>query len=630
MIALLGILAVAGSLHAQDDSETVRFAVIGDYGIAGKNLQEVADMIKSWQPDFIVTTGDNNYEEGAADTIDANIGQYFHDYIGDYKGSYGEGSETNRFFPVLGNHDYMTDKAQPYFDYFTLPGNERYYDFTEGPVHFFMLNSNPQEPDGYTADSVQAAWLLTTMAESTSPWKIVVLHHAPYSSGERHGPTVALQWPYKDWGADAVLAGHEHVYERLEVEGIPYFVNGIGGDSRRKFGTIDPNSQMRFRDEHGAMLVTASADQILFEFYSTDDGGTLIDSYGMNADGTAVAPALPLAVAAVLETTPVPNDGDAADDVAIWLHPTDLTQSVIIGTDKKGGLGVYDLAGQELQYLPDGQMNNVDLRYGFPLGGQSVALIAVSNRTDDSLSFYTIDPGTRQLAHVNSRTVPVENREAYGLCMYHSLETGAYYVFVNDDKGNVEQWEVFDDGTGRVDAKLVRDFDVGSQAEGCVADDLYGAFYIGEEDVALWKYAAEPAGGEERVQVDVVGGGHLEADIEGLAIYNLPGGEGYLIASSQGSDSYAVYERTGENAYLGSFNIARSDTIDEVKGTDGIEVTNAALNDTFGQGLFVAQDGKNDDGNTNFKLVPWEEVAAPLKLEVDTTWDARAGDPGTP
>jgi len=631
VIALAALLAGAGALHAQDGSGTVRFAVIGDYGVAGDKLQEVADMIKSWQPDFIVTAGDNNYDEGAAETLDANVGQYFHDYIGNYIGSYGAGADTNRFFPVLGNHDAMTDDGQPYLDYFTLPGNERYYEFAWGPVHFFMLNSNPKEPDGNTADSVQAAWLLAGLAESSAPWNLVVVHHAPFSSGDRHGATAELQWPYKNWGADAVLSGHEHLYERLLVDGIPYFINGLGGDNRRKFAEPpDPHSQFRYRDDYGAMLVTASPDQIKFEFYATGHGGTLVDSYVMNADGTAFAPGLPSDIVAAVETTPMPNSGDAADDPAIWLHPTDLAQSVIIGTDKKGGLAVYDLAGQQLQYLADGEMNNVDLRYDFPLGGQNIALIAVTNRTDDSLSFYTIDPNTRALTNVNSRTVPVENRDAYGLCMYRSLNTGAFYVFTNDHKGSVEQWEVFDDGAGRVDAKRVREFEVGSQAEGCVADDQYAAFYIGEEDVALWKYSAEPDGGEERVQVDVVGQGRMEADIEGLTIYGLPDGGGYLIASSQGDSYYAVYERTGEHAYLGRFQIVGSDTIDKVSDTDGIDVTNVALNDTFAQGVFVVQDGGNGDDNQNYKLVPWEKIASVLGLTVDTSWDPRTAGQGAP
>jgi hypothetical protein len=130
--------------------------VIGDYGLAGSPEAAVADMIKSWQVEFIITTGDNNYPNGAAETIDANIGQHYHDFIYPYFGEYGEGAEQNRFFPSLGNHDWYTAAAQPYLDYFSLPGNERYYDFIWGPVHFFALNSDFNEPDGIHANSAQA------------------------------------------------------------------------------------------------------------------------------------------------------------------------------------------------------------------------------------------------------------------------------------------------------------------------------------------------------------------------------------------------------------------------------------------------------------------------------------------
>ncbi|MBP9121408.1 MAG: hypothetical protein KBF59_11150, partial [Ignavibacterium sp.] len=83
----------------------VKFAAIGDYGLAGPNELTVANLVKSWNPDFIITLGDNNYELGADSTIDVNIGQYFYEYIYPYKGNYGSGSTVNRFFPSLGNHD---------------------------------------------------------------------------------------------------------------------------------------------------------------------------------------------------------------------------------------------------------------------------------------------------------------------------------------------------------------------------------------------------------------------------------------------------------------------------------------------------------------------------------------------
>jgi hypothetical protein len=137
----------------------VRFAVIGDFGMDNQAEADVSALIHGWAPDIVITVGDDNYPSGAADTLDANVGKYFHDFIFPYTGAYGTGADVNRFFPTLGNHDWITDGAQPYFDYFTLPGNERYYDFVWGPVHFFALDSDDRELDGVGRTSVQAAWL---------------------------------------------------------------------------------------------------------------------------------------------------------------------------------------------------------------------------------------------------------------------------------------------------------------------------------------------------------------------------------------------------------------------------------------------------------------------------------------
>jgi hypothetical protein len=118
--------------------------------------------------------------------------------------------------------------------YFDLPGagfsnssgNERYYDFVEGPIHFFALNSNKEESDGTSSRSRQAIWLKAGLAASTSTWNVVYEHHPPYSSDLVHGSTPSMQWPFASWGADAVLSGHAHAYERIERDGVVYFVNG--------------------------------------------------------------------------------------------------------------------------------------------------------------------------------------------------------------------------------------------------------------------------------------------------------------------------------------------------------------------------------------------------------------------
>lgn len=276
ILLLISILFAYPLPAAHAQAENIVFAVLGDYGLAGQNEADVADLVKSWNPNFIVTVGDNNYPDGGDSTIDVNIGQYYHDYIFKYKGKYGSGSVTNRFFPALGNHDWDQNNGRQQELYFTLPGNERYYDFIQGPVHFFVLNSNSSEPDGVSVDSKQGKWLKKELAASTAKFDIVVMHHAPYSSG-RHGSTSYMQWPFKSWGADAVLAGHDHVYERIVIDNFPYFVNGVGGAELYYFDTTVPGSQVRFNQDFGAMRVEANSSTMKFQFFTR--AGILIDEY---------------------------------------------------------------------------------------------------------------------------------------------------------------------------------------------------------------------------------------------------------------------------------------------------------------------------------------------------------------
>jgi len=280
------------------DSAQVRFAAIGDYGLDGPDEAAVARLVKSWEPDFIVTLGDSNYPSGNASSIDRNIGKYYHAYIGNYVGSYGAGAEQNRFFPTLGNHDYATPRARPYLDYFTLPGNERYYRVTWGPVEIYCLDSEIWEPDGNSADSLQAAWLRESLAESTATWKLVAMHSPPYSSGA-HGGGPALAWPFEDWGVDAVLAGHEHYYERIMRGELPYLINGLGGHTTL-YPFYEPveGSTVRFNDEHGAMLVEADEAQIRFRLISVS--GRLVDDFSLLAPPVYTA-FVPLAASGLQE-----------------------------------------------------------------------------------------------------------------------------------------------------------------------------------------------------------------------------------------------------------------------------------------------------------------------------------------
>lgn len=311
-------------------------------------------------------------------------------------------------------------------------------------------------------------------------------------------------------------------------------------------------------------------------------------------------------VVATVETEPVSTGGDSADDPALWVNPADPQLSLVIGTNKKRGLEVYDLSGKEIQFLADGELNNVDSRDDFPLDGKKVPIVTASNRSNNSIAIYKINAETRRLENVAAGVIKT-NEAAYGACMYRSNKTGKFYYIGASKHGVVEQYELFDAGQGTVNAKKVRQINVGTQLEGCVADDELGYLYVGEENVAIWKYQAEPDANSERTKVDGVGNGNLVADIEGLTIAYGTDGKGYLIASSQGNDTFAVYRREGTNAYVKSFRIMAG-KIDRVTNTDGIHATTANLGPLFPKGVFIAQDGSDDSGKQNFKLVPWQSI----------------------
>jgi 3-phytase len=331
------------------------------------------------------------------------------------------------------------------------------------------------------------------------------------------------------------------------------------------------------------------------------------------------APASKVAlVQATMETQPVGHDGDAADDPAIWIHPTDPAKSAIIATDKKGGMLVYDLSGKRLQYLPDGKMNNVDLRGGFKLGGKSVTLIAASDRTHKALALYTIDPDTRQLTSVADGVQATGLSDPYGLCLYRDRKGGTF-AFVSDPDGLVRQFQLIPSPAGKVVAKPVRDIRFDTQTEGCVADDETGSLYVAEEDVALWKLGADARTGSAKTAIArVADNPALKDDLEGIGLYAMPKGKGYLVVSSQGNNTYAVFRREGDNAYVGSFAVTANDGlgIDGISETDGLDVTSASLGSGLENGAFVAQDGRNIDPPEaqNFKLVPWSMIAAKLGL----------------
>jgi tartrate-resistant acid phosphatase type 5 len=138
-----------------------------------------------------------------------------------------------------------------------------------------LLDTDERDPDGATADSVQAAWLKDRLLHAQKSWKIVCAHHAPYTS-HRVKDIYRMRWPFKQLGADAVLSGFFHIYERLSVDGIPYLINGAGGVGLSGFGEIDPNSVFRYNEEFGALMIEATTSRLTFKFINRM--GVLIDT----------------------------------------------------------------------------------------------------------------------------------------------------------------------------------------------------------------------------------------------------------------------------------------------------------------------------------------------------------------
>ena len=277
-------MIVASSLAA---SAQIRFAVIGDYGVDNANQAAVATRVNAFAPDFITTTGDNTYFVGAAPAADfANWdktqGKYYSNYIKLPAGSaFGPGAATNNFFPVMGNHDWDEGSAS-FSDYFELPtgatptSGERYYSFRRGDVDFFMLSSDPREPDGRSAGSTQYNWARNAIRASTAAWQIVMLHQPAYTYASSHGAMTQMRLPFQAWGVDAVFSGHQHNMMDMTVNdtatgntSLPYFVQGASGN--RLYAINGPPSlatgNWSNASSFGFSMVEATSTTAVVKFY---------------------------------------------------------------------------------------------------------------------------------------------------------------------------------------------------------------------------------------------------------------------------------------------------------------------------------------------------------------------------
>src|SRR6056297_884266 len=319
------------------------------------------------------------------------------------------------------------------------------------------------------------------------------------------------------------------------------------------------------------------------------------------------------------ETEPVKAEKgvDAADDPAIWINKSNPEKSLILGTNKESGLHVYDMQGNELQFIHVGCLNNVDLRDGFFVNNEEVVLVAASNCTLNTISLFFINKNTRIVSEEVLNITSSVN-DVYGLCMYKNPENNKFYVFVNGKGAEVEQWEISNDSDS-LKARLTREFSVDSKPEGMVADDENGVLYIGIEEEGIIKLNANP---DSKYESEWVTGSfpsenkYISSDIEGLALYKTPD-KTYLLASSQGNFSYALFEVGKTDRYMFSF-IIKDSEIDGVEETDGIEISNFPINEDYPEGILIAHDGFNfrDDliQPQNFKFISWNKIRKMIEL----------------
>jgi 3-phytase len=319
------------------------------------------------------------------------------------------------------------------------------------------------------------------------------------------------------------------------------------------------------------------------------------------APSRPVPPAPTLNVVARGETAPVrTSNDDAADDPAIWRNAANPSASLIIGTDKKAGLYVYGLDGQVRDFVDAGRVNNVDLA---EFGGRLI--VAASDRNDEAnarVALFSLDGTTARLTPLG--TVPAGTGEAYGFCFHQ--QDGALHGFIVLKDGTINQL-AFDLSGAAPAARIVRTLKVATQAEGCIVDPKRQRLYVAEEDAGIWRFEANATAPTTATAVAKIDGQRLVADVEGLAA-----ADGYLIASSQGDNGYAVY-RLADDRYIGRFRISVG-RYGATQETDGIEVIAGNFGPDYPSGLMVAQDGENPPLAQNFKLVSWADVKRALKL----------------
>lgn len=256
-----------------------KFAVFGDSGRRTSRQFAVARQLEAWKPDFMLHTGDVVYPNGEA-----------RDYGPKYVEPYRELIRHTVMYPTLGNHDYRTDRGQPYLDFFELPkaasDTERYYAVSYGNALLLGLDTNQEVKPG----SAQYVWLEQQLKTSTADWIFPFFHHPPYSAGDhKSNMTVrnALSPLFEKYNVQLVFTGHDHNYERTrsiedfvkDGRGVTYLVAGGGGADLRD---VDPQAFTALAvQKHHFVGVTIDGKKLTLE--AVDHRGEIFDRLSLTA-----------------------------------------------------------------------------------------------------------------------------------------------------------------------------------------------------------------------------------------------------------------------------------------------------------------------------------------------------------
>jgi 3-phytase len=304
-------------------------------------------------------------------------------------------------------------------------------------------------------------------------------------------------------------------------------------------------------------------------------------------------------VIANVETEPVFAGDDAADDMCVLENFNNPEKSLIISSDKKYGIIVYDLDGVKLYDYEVGRINNVDILPSRSI--QNKYIVAGTNRTYNSIDIYSFN-SKGELENLILRKEIPSLKDVYGVTFYR--DEFNTYLFISDKKGNVEQWSYNNDEVNS-EVKFVRKLRFSSLVEGLVADESKGKIYMGQERKGIWELNASPKLEEDKKLI-FKKNKYFKPDFEGLTIRDDGDGKGYLITSVQGSNGYLIIDRNSLKAKM-FFRIIDGNKIDGTTETDGIDVSSIKTS-KFPNGFFIAQDDDNDGLNQNFKLVDWNKI----------------------